>query len=126
MVIGTVTIDRGLRLSCPYGPDDWATLTIPLGTILLDLTLTVVGGLAWTAPWLFSLFGVWLGAVALLIIALVLLLCGPLAALLMTARFLSDQLLAEPVSSQARRLDRVTTRLLLALAHKGDIPRSGS
>lgn len=47
MTIGTVTVDRRLRLSCPYGH---GILTIPLGRILVTLRWTPDPRLAYPKP----------------------------------------------------------------------------
>jgi hypothetical protein len=96
MTIGTVTVDRRLRLSCPYGstPDYHTILTIPLGHILVDLTvLGAFGALAFLVG--ATQLGVPQGAPRLFISAL-LLLFGPVHVLLMTGWFLRDQLRGRP------------------------------
>jgi hypothetical protein len=73
MIIGTVTVDPGLQLSCPYGR---GTLTVRLGGQLVEIA---VSGLALLV----------LGATR---DALFLILFGPLGVLLITGWFLRDQL----------------------------------
>jgi hypothetical protein len=96
MTIGTVTIDRRLRLSCPYGsaPDYHAILTIPLGRILLEVTvLGTIAALTFLTG--ATQLGVPQGAARLLISAL-LFLSGPVEVLRMTGWFLRDQLRGRP------------------------------
>lgn len=87
MLIGTVRVDRRLRLSCPYGR---GTLTIQLGSVL------AIAALAGAADSLaFYAAAAQPGApqgVGRLLISILLFLAGPIGSLLITGWFLRHQL----------------------------------
>jgi hypothetical protein len=87
MIIGVVRIDRGLRLSCPYGR---GTLTVRLDVQLLAATVVGAGSalafLAAGAP----------PGPARVLISVLLVLLTPVGTLLVTGWFLRDQLRGRP------------------------------